>query len=274
MLWNSSCFSSLLSPYSERACVRLCERASDFSLQNRRTHAQDQGNTLLLNWVFASGPSKLLCQNGHNYCIRIQQQLYKKEDARRCRILQARRIECNPKKKKKHCISAVQLGLLKQEAVDLGDYCCSSEFLLPCTPPLRDSQKASGLPKKTLQLQSPRTKNPMKDANFGSLEARFLSQWERERGLFFLSLRCLCERKTGEENATRTRGTGAAHRARAREREGMQIPDGKGCRFQREARQVLDGKRCRFQRGRKQIPKWNGHWFQRERDADSKGKVL
>jgi hypothetical protein len=35
----------------------------------------------------------------------------------------------------------------------------------------------------------------------------------------------------------------------------MQIPDGKGCRFQREARQVLDGKRCRFQRGRKQIPK-------------------
>jgi hypothetical protein len=42
--------------------------------------------------------------NSNNYSG--TNQLYKKEDARRCRIQQARRIECNPKKKEKtlyHC---------------------------------------------------------------------------------------------------------------------------------------------------------------------------
>lgn len=51
------------------------------------------------------------------------------------------------------------------------------------TKGLRSTQKDLHLP--TLQLQNPRTKNQMKDAIFGLLEARFLSQREREKSLFF-----------------------------------------------------------------------------------------
>jgi hypothetical protein len=131
------------------------------------------------------------------------------------------------------------------------------------TKGLRSTQKNSAAAKSS-------NKKPNEGCKFWVTGSAVFEPVREREVFFFLSLRCLCERKTGEENATRTRGTGAAHRARAREREGMQIPDGKGCRFQRksdadsreegsrfqrEARQVLDGKRCRFQRGRKQIPK-------------------
>jgi hypothetical protein len=67
--------SALSSPTIARELV--CDSASERATlvcKKTHTHTQDQGNTLLLNSVFASGPSKLLCQIGHNYCMRIQQQ--------------------------------------------------------------------------------------------------------------------------------------------------------------------------------------------------------
>ncbi len=96
-------------------------------------------------------------------------------------------------------------------------------------PPLRDSQKASGLPKKDSAAAKSSNKKPNEGCNFwvtGS--AVFEPVREREVCFFVAALSVREENRRRKWSATRTRGTRVAHRARAPEREGMQIPDGKG----------------------------------------------